>query len=109
MGGPPRPAPLDDVAKFATDLETGPLLCRGDSHVWSPSSSRVREGDGMIYWTKDCDQCGTVRTITYAKSGHVIRRQYYYPAGYRRKGLGPMSADGKAILRVEMFLRLEDG
>lgn len=106
MGDPPHLAPLDDVAKFAAELETEPLICRSSSHVWAALTSSVRQDGDKLYWTADCEQCNTTRTIIYTSSGYIVGRRYEYPKGYRREGLGRLDTHGRALLRMEMFSRM---
>lgn len=106
MGDPPRLAPPDDVAKFAASLDIKPLICRSSSHVWAALTSSVRQVEGHLHWTTDCDQCGTTRTVVYTADGYIVSRRYEYPEGYLLSGLGRVDRHSRALMRVEMFSRM---
>lgn len=99
-------AALDDVAMFAKRLPQDFLLCRTWQHSWDPETSTVQRRGGHIHWGVECSICGTVRTCIMTARGEIVGNRYDYPEGYQSAGMGRISRDGRAQIRMETLKRI---
>jgi hypothetical protein len=98
-----------DVTEWAHELRVSQLTCRDYGHAWRPLTARYAE-EGSIVRTQRCTRCRTEREQTLSLSGMVLGGHYAYPEGYLApRGIGRLTADHRAVLRVESIRRLIEG
>lgn len=88
----------------AADMSEAALMCRDVGHVWDHWKV-FRAVDGYEQ-TMQCKRCTTERTRFLDRQGYLVGgSRYVYPAGYLLSGLGFMSQDHRAELRMELINR----
>jgi hypothetical protein len=77
------------------------LACRDFGHAWRPHDVRIDRKYKEIHRVFSClHNCGTERTQVLSPNGHIVRNFYTYPDGYVILGLGRLSIDDRAQIRV---------
>jgi hypothetical protein len=85
------------------------LICRDLGHSWAPSDVKI-SGKGRnaeIHRILQCRSCPTQRVQILDVNGYRLRSKYVYPedqdkdaAPYKLKGVGRLSVDDNASIRV---------
>lgn len=79
------------------------LICRDFSHSWGGWYAR-RDGSGFERGIR-CSVCGTCRIEKLDSQGRIVSRRYEYPDGYLLKGVGRITADFRAMVRLTVLAR----
>lgn len=88
-------------AKTIDDIRDEYLACRDFGHAWRPSDVKIDRKYKEIHRVFSCmHNCGTQRTQVLSPTGHIVRSYYTYPEDYVLPGLGRLSADDRAAVRV---------
>lgn len=75
------------------------LICRDISHLWTAFTAR-RTGR-VIERVLQCGRCETRKIQKLSPRGYILSSRYEYPAAYvRPKGMGRMTKDDRAKVRV---------
>lgn len=83
------------------DLEATHLVCRDISHAWRAYDVRIVKRQNRIERTLECANCGCLRHQQLTMTGYLIPgSRYEYPDGYLLHGVGRMTADTKAEIRL---------
>jgi len=82
------------------DIRDEYLLCRDLGHAWAPYDVRVSRKAGQIERVLQCRSCPTQRVQILDLDGYNKRSKYDYPEGYLLKGIGHLSVDDRAHVRV---------
>jgi hypothetical protein len=72
--------------------------CRTWAHWWKPYDAH-KDGTDWVATLK-CGRCGSQRVDRINKRGEVVKRHYRMAMGYLRKGDGPLTAEGRAAMRL---------
>lgn len=86
-----------------TDMRDTHMMCRDLGHSWGPhTAAKVKGG---FERTLRCRICNCLRYEFIDTGGTVMARQYTHDKGYLMAGLGRMTPDQRAGLRVESVNR----
>ena len=80
------------------------LSCRDTGHSWKPATA-VRRPDKNIERVLACVRCEARRTQLLDPRGYVLGSSYVYNKGYQFTGVGRLTTDGRARLRLTNILR----
>lgn len=86
---------------FATAVKKYPdlmLACRDLGHHWRPVTAK-REKDGIAR-VMECTTCGAERYQTLDRQGYIVSSSYRYQAGYTIPGIGRLTAEHRATMRL---------
>ncbi len=97
-----RPPSIDDIPDDY-------LLCRDLGHAWAPHDVKVSRKAGEIHRVLKCRNCPTERTQILSTSGFIVRSRYEYPEGYVLPGIGRLSSDDRAHIRVSSTQHMTAG
>lgn len=95
------------------DISDQYLVCRDLGHNWAPHDVHFTRHD--IQRTFKCRHCETLRHQTLTRAGYIVagRTRYEYPEQqtpdadpYVVKGLGRLSVDDRAAIRVASSQRM---
>ncbi|GAA4907974.1 hypothetical protein [Streptomonospora salina] len=96
-------AELNDLLDQAAEMGEYVLECRDVGHIWKDwTVARLRHG---FEQTMRCSQCGTERVRFIDPEGYIDSSHYRYPDGYLVHGLGRLTVDHRAALRLELLQR----
>ncbi len=85
---------------------TSTLICRDISHLWTAFTAR-RTGR-FIVRVLQCGRCETRKIQKLNSKGYILSTRYEYPAAYvRPKGMGRMTKDDRAMVRVATFKAID--
>jgi hypothetical protein len=97
----------EDKPRTLEDIPEEFLLCRDLGHAWMPSDVKVVRKLSEIHRILVCRSCPTQRVQVLDMQGYRLRSKYVYPedqdpdaAPYKLKGVGHLSADDRASVRV---------
>ena len=89
------------------DISDEYLLCRDLGHSWRPHDVKISRKYGEIHRILQCRSCPTQRVQILDMNGYRMRSKYVYPedqdkeaAPYKLKGVGHLSVDDRAHVRV---------
>src|SRR5262245_22304647 len=75
------------------------LHCRSWTHSWR--NHAVTHTPGLYEVTQRCNVCGTTRRMTMNDYGRVVVPwKHSYTSGYLLRGVGSVSPDGRAQIRL---------
>lgn len=90
------------------DIADGWLACRDLGHAFAPHDVKVSRKLGQIHRILLCRNCGTLRTQILTLDGYRVRSKYEYPDGYLLHGVGHLSVDDRAAIRVMSTQHMRD-
>lgn len=100
-------AKTDNSQQSIEDIPEEFLLCRDLGHAWAPFDVKVSRKAQEIHRILQCRSCPTQRIQILDTNGYRLRSKYVYPedvdkdaAPYKLKGVGRLSADDNASVRV---------
>lgn len=99
-------ATVRQVQKFIEETDTPLLMCRAWLHCYDARTSSVERVGSNIYWSMNCERCGTAKTKVIGRDGNLVRSFYLYPDDYRAKDIGRIGADGNSAIRVALIERV---
>jgi hypothetical protein len=83
------------------DISDQFLECRDYGHAWRASDVKISRKAQEIHRVFAClHDCGTLRTQVLSSDGYILRSFYTYPEGYVLPGIGRLSVDDRARIRV---------
>lgn len=95
MASDDKPLPTVD------DIQDQFLECRDYGHAWRAQDVKISRKQREIHRVFGClHKCGTERTQVLSVDGHILRSFYTYPDGYVLPGIGRLSIDDRARIRV---------
>lgn len=94
---------LDNTIK---GMRSDYLQCRDFGHAWRPYTARWEESERAYESTLRCSRCKAKRVRLIDKRGHQVGSDYDYPDGYLITGMGRLTGDDRAALRLESVLRI---
>lgn len=103
-----RMASPADVEKLAEKWPVEFLKCRTNMHNWEEYNCEVRDNGVTLVEVLRCSVCASEKRIEMSNTGWVRRDWIDYSEGYLSAGLGRISGDSRAILRMEKMARLYD-
>lgn len=86
-------------------LSDAAIICRdsGVGHSWEPYTAVVAGGN--FEETLICKRCDARKTRTVTRKGVIVRTKYSYPEEFLRRGLGRMTREENAAIRVRGLQR----
>jgi hypothetical protein len=101
-------AAMAEVRDFAESLPEKYLYCREMGHNWRPfSAGRYRDEDGGGFErVLRCTRCRCKRFQTISQRGLIVGSKYEHPEGYLHKGMGPITGEGRGVIRLESITRI---
>jgi hypothetical protein len=93
MTKPQEPQTVDDIP-------TEYLICRDLGHAWAPHDVKISRKYGEIHRILKCRQCPTTRTQVLSIDGGLKKNRYEYPEHYTLRGVGRLTIDDRATIRV---------
>lgn len=89
------------AAKTIADISDTFLACRDFGHAWRPHDVRIDKKYAEIHRVFAClHGCGTERTQVLSQQGYIVRNFYAYAEGYVLNGVGRLSAEDRAEIRM---------
>lgn len=82
------------------DIPSEYLICRDLGHAWAPHDVKISRKYGEIHRVLKCRQCPTQRTQVLSIDGGLKRNKYDYPEHYTLRGVGRLTVDDRAHIRV---------
>jgi hypothetical protein len=76
------------------------ILCRDLLHAWQPYDARISRKHREIERVMRCLRCATLKVQVFSLEGELKRSRYEYVEGYLLKGVGHLTVDDRARLRV---------
>jgi len=95
---------------LSTALDAYPdtfIACRDTGHQWQPSTA-VRRPDKNIERILVCSRCEGRRTQLLDPRGYLLGSSYTYAKHYLMTGVGRLTTDSRARLRLTNILRSLD-
>lgn len=90
----------DEHPQTIDDIPTEYLICRDLGHAWAPHDVKISRKYGEIHRVLQCRQCPTQRTQVLGIDGGLKKNRYEYPEHYTLRGVGRLSIDDRAHIRV---------
>lgn len=91
-----------DIRAAIKDMDPVHTHCRDYGHAWTPfRGGRV---SGGFERQLRCTRCNTVRKQAINSKGVIGSNRYVYPEHYQIAGLGPISGDDRAKVRIASLL-----
>jgi hypothetical protein len=81
------------------------LACRDLGHNWRANSAAWVPKERVYERSLRCTRCRNLRHQILNERGEVISNSYEYRKGYLIKGLGRLSGESRAVLRLEAVQR----
>lgn len=107
--------PEVDLEGAVHELPTKYIQCRDFAHSWKGHDARrVESTEGRRRFAfyeviLRCTRCDTKRLRRISPDGHIMGSSYEYADNYLLKGVGRMTSDDRAVVRLESTLRLIQG
>lgn len=78
------------------------LNCRAFGHPWKPYDVEQRPNDPNKRYVQEllCTRCDTLRAIFMDEDARIKGNAYFYPEGYVLEGIGRLTADENAYIRL---------
>jgi len=100
-----KPAPPITATQAIGIMGTDHLQCRDFGHSWRPRTARWIETEKCYETELRCQRCTSIRLRYLSARGDIISSRYQYADGYTVKGLGRLTGDDRAQIRLESVLR----
>lgn len=94
---------LKKIRSEVTNLKSEFLSCRDTGHVWN--LYRIKKIRGGFDRGHFCKSCKTNRKQFISNTGQILSTTYDYDTGYQMVGIGRITSDGKAVMRMESLDR----
>jgi hypothetical protein len=93
------------VQRWAAKLKKSYLECRTLGHAWKAHTANWIDDQRVWEQVVRCQRCRGERIRLLDRNGYVLSTQYRYAPRYLHHGVGRLTADAKAVLRVEELQR----
>lgn len=90
----------DENPQTIDDIPAEYLICRDLGHAWAPHDVKISRKFGEIHRVLRCRSCPTERTQVLSIDGGLKKNKYEYPEHYTLRGVGRLSVDDRAHIRV---------
>lgn len=94
-----------DLDTALTVMSDAHLHCRDFGHSWRSHSARYLPDQRVYERTLRCSRCRTLRNQWISERGDYLRTGYKYAAHYQMRGVGRLTVDHRAQLRLASVQR----
>jgi hypothetical protein len=95
------------VSAFVQNMPDAHIECRDFGHSWKPQTATWLD-DGTIERVLACSRCTTRRYQALDRKGYILSSHYAYPEHYLIEGVGRLTADDRAMVRISNIDRVAD-
>lgn len=104
-----RLAAVPDAPELAVLIERmtdNYLQCRDWGHSWRPYTASWDTAERCYISRLRCSRCRTQRVRYIGQAGQLLGSHYDYAAGYLVQGLGRLTGEDRAVLRLASVQRV---